>query len=158
MKFLEHTHIVHAAPEATIAANEDMFNGGIDSDVISMENAKSCVFLVIINMATTGSASIQILAADDVTPTNTSAISFRYKQITGPDTQGNTTETKTLVAGAASDLIYAIEADAAKLAELGYGYIQFQAQEKSNHPVNGAVCAFLMGLRSAEDNTPTQLV
>ena len=156
MKFLEHAHIVHAAPKALVPACEDIFNGGIDSDVINMKNAKSAVFVITI-CAGTGSASVQILACDDATPTTTSAVSFNYKLIQAPDTQGATTETQTLVAGGDSDRIYVCEVDAAKLAELGYGYVQMQAIEKSNFPVDGAVTAFLLGLRSAEDQLATQV-
>jgi len=159
-KFLEHVHMIHAFPTATVPANEDIFagnSGDVLSDVINMENAKSAIFIVTI-CGGTGSASIQMLAADTAVPANTSAISFLYKAITGPDTQGATTETKTLVAGGASDMIYVLEADSAKLAELGYGYLQVQVLEKVDMPVNGAITAFLMGLRSAEDVTPTQLV
>ena len=157
-KFLEHVHIVHGAPKGIIAACEDIFNGDPASDVVNMENAKSAVFIITI-CAGTGSASVQLLAADTATPTTTSAVSFLYKMIQAPDTQGATTETKTLVAGGDSDRIYVCEVDAAKLAELGYGYVQLQALEKDNFPVDGSITGpILMGLRSAEDVTPTQVV
>jgi len=160
-KFLEHCHIVHGYPNATIPAAEDVFagnSGDVLSDVVNMENAASAIFIITLT-AGTGSASIQILAADDATPTTTSAVSFLYKAITAPDTQGATTETKTLVAGAASDMIYVCEVDAIKLAEVGYGYVQMQALEKLNRPVDGHITGpILLGLRSAEDVTPTQLV
>ena len=159
MKFLEHAHIVHAAPAALIAANEDIWNGDVATDVISMANAKSCVFMIIQN-AGTGSASVQIFACSTVTPTATAAISFSYKRITAGDTHGATTETKLLrtTGGATgSNCIYVIEVDAAKLAEHGYKYVQLDATEASNFPVDGAIVAFLMGLRSAEDALGTQL-
>ncbi|MBT8489649.1 MAG: hypothetical protein KJN62_01235, partial [Deltaproteobacteria bacterium] len=106
MKFLEYSHIVHAAPAAIIAANEDIYNGGIASDVISMANAESCVFMIIQNAGVTGSASVQIFACSTVTPTATSAISFKYKRITSGDTHGATTETKLLRTTAGADQIY----------------------------------------------------
>jgi len=155
--FLEQTHIVHACPTAVVAAAEDVFGGNIASDVINMENAKSCVFIITLGGGT-GSATVQIVASDAATPANTTAISFNYKQITVPDTQGATTEAKSVVCGAASDTIFVIEASAAKLAEAGYGYIYLEAAEKVAFPKDGAIMAFLMGLRSAEDVTPTQVV
>ena len=157
MKFLEHAHIVHAAPAAVIAANEDIYNGDIASDIISMANAESAVFMIIQNSGVTGSASVQIFACDDVTPTNTSAISFKYKRITSGDTHGATTESVLLRTTAGADQIYVIEVEAAKLAETGYGYVQLSATEAVDSPVDGAVVAFLMGLRSAEDALGTQL-
>ena len=160
-KFLEHTHIVHGAPNAIIPAAEDVFAGNsadVLTDVCNMENAKSAIWIITLTSGT-GSSSIQILAADDATPTTTSAVSFMYKAITAPDTQGAMTETKTLLAGGASDMIYVLEVDAAKLAELGYGYVQLQALEYVNRPVDGHITGpILLGLRSAEDVTPTQLV
>jgi len=161
-KFLEHCHIVHGFDNAIVPAAEDVFAGNsanVMSDVVNMENAASAIFIITLN-AGTGSASIQILAADDATPTTTSAVSFLYKQITIPDTQGATTETKTLVAlGDVSGTIFVCEVDAIKLAEVGYGYVQMQALEKLNRPVDGTITGpILMGLRSAEDVTPTQVV
>ncbi|MGV7223283.1 MAG: hypothetical protein ACQ9MH_17360 [Nitrospinales bacterium] len=155
--FLENTHIVHACPLSICAAFEDVFGGDIASDVINMENAKTAVFIITLGGGT-GSATVQIVAADDATPNNTTAISFNYKQITAPDTQGATTEAKSVVVGGASDTIFVIETSAAKLAEAGYGYIQLEAAEKVAFPRDGSVMAFLMGMRSAEDVTPTQVV
>lgn len=157
MKFLEHAHIVHAARKAHIAANEDIYNGGIASDVINMKMAKSAVFMIIQNTGVTGSASVQIFACSNATPSATSAISFSYKRITSGDTQGATTETKLLRTTAGEDQIYVIEVDAAKLAETGYGYVQMDVTEAVDSPVDGGVVAFLTGLRSAEDALSTQL-
>ena len=162
-KFLEQVHVVHGAREAVIPASEDIWAGNtanVMCDVVNMENAASAVWIITLTGGT-GTASIQILAADDATPTTTSAVSFMYKAITGPDTQGVTTETKTMLAGHAtlSDMIYVLEVDAAKLAELGYGYVQLQALEHLDRPVDGHITGpILMGLRSAEDVTPTQVV
>jgi hypothetical protein len=156
-KFLEHTHIVHCCPLAISAAFEDVFGGDIASDVINMENAAAAVFVITLGGGT-GSATVQILAASDNAAAATTAISFQYKEITAPDTQGATTEAKSVVVGGASDTIFVIEASAAKLAELGYGYIQLFAEEKVAFPKDGSVMAFLTGLRSAEDVTPTEVV
>ena len=156
-KFLEHTHLVDPYPVTVAASLADMFAGEPSSDVINMENAKSAVF-IIKTAGGTGSASIQIVCVDAITAaTTTTALSFNYKTITTPDTQGATTESKTLVV-AGTDNIYAIEVDAAKLAEVGYSYIRLTATEKVAKPLSGTITAFLMGLRSAEDVTPTQLV
>ena len=157
MKFLEHTHVVVTNPIALNAACEDQFQGSVKSDVINMENAKSCVFVIHCTEGT-GTASITIVCVDAVTAaTTTTALSFNYKQITTPDTQGATTEAKALVVSA-TDKIFVLEVDAAKLAEVGYPYICMLSTEKSPFPIGGTVHAFLMGLRSAEDVTPTQLV
>jgi len=160
MKFLEHTHIINCNPIALNAACEDQFQGSVKSDVINMENAKSCVFVIHCTEGT-GTASITIVCVDAVTAaTTTTALSFNYKQCCAtatPDLQGATTEAKALVVSA-TDKIFVLEVDAAKLAEVGYPYICMLSTEKSPFPIGGTVHAFLMGLRSAEDVTPTQLV
>ena len=155
MKFLEHTHIVNAHPIALMAAAEDMFAAAVESSVINMENAKSCVFFIKCTEGT-GSASIVISAVDAFSVAATTAISFKYKIITTADVQGATLESKDLVVSG-SDKIFALEVDAAKLAEAGYGYIRMTATPKVDKPLHGSITAFLMGLRSAEDVTPTVL-
>ena len=157
--FLEGTHIVHCCPLATCAAFEDVFGGDIASDIINMENAQTCVFIVTLGGGT-GAATVQIVASDDASGSNTAAISFNYKQITAPDTQGATTEAKSVVVGGASDTIFVIEASAKKVAEQGYQYILLEAAEAPSldFPKDGSVMAFLTGLRSAEDVSPTQVV
>jgi len=160
MKFLEHTHIINSHPIALCAAAQDFLTGGVESDVINMENAKSCVFIIKCTEGT-GTASITIVCVDAITAaTTTTALSFNYKQCcaTGtPDLQGATTETKDLVVSA-TDKIFVLEVDAAKLAEVGYPYIRMLSTEKSAFAIHGTAMAFLMGMRSAEDVTPTQLV
>ena len=157
MKFLEHTHVVDVAAVAIVPAAEDQFASDIKYDVINMENAKSAVFLIKC-LAGTGTASVKLWCVDAITAASSSTqLSFSYKTITGPDTQGATTEAKELVVSG-SDKIYALEVDAAKLSEVGYSYVVMTAEEKSAFPVDGAVVAFLMGMRSAEDVTPTQVV
>lgn len=158
MKFLEHVHMVNGVTSAQQAAGEDMYNGGIASDVVSMKNAESAVFIIKQLAGVTGAASVQIFACDDVTPTNTSAISFYYKTVTSADTHGATTETKLLATTAGANQTIMIEVPAAKLAEVGYEFVQLDITEKTNDAVDGTVVGpILMGLRSAEDALGTQV-
>lgn len=158
MKFLEFCHFVQSVTSGEQAAGEDVYNGGIDSDVVSMKNAESALWIVNQLAGATGAASIQIFACDNVTPSNTSAISFYYKRITSGDTHGATTETKLLATTAGENQMYAIEVPAAKLAEVGYEFVQLSLTEKTNNPVDGGVIGpILGGLRSAEDVLATQL-
>ena len=156
MKFLEHAHLVNSHPIALCADAGDMFDSNVESDVISMANAKSCVFLIKCPEGT-GTASIVISAVNDFTSvTATTALSFKYKTITVADTHSATTEAKVLVVSG-SDKIFALEVDAAKLAETGYDKIRMTATPKADFPLHGTITAFLMGLRSAEDITATVL-
>lgn len=161
MKALEFTHLVHGQRSAHQAAGEDMYDGGIVGDVVNMANAESAVFYIVQLAGVTGTATVQIFAADDATPTTTAAISFYYRNVTAGNTPGAVTEAKTLVTTAAADQVYEIEVPAAKLAEVtafAAQYIQFSALEKVNDAVDGLVLGpILHGLRSAEDNIGTQL-
>lgn len=158
MKLLEHCHFVQSVLAANQAAGEDMYDGGFDTDVVSMKNAESAVWIVQQLAGVTGAASIQIFACSTVTPTATSPISFYYKRITAGDTHGATTETKLLATTAGADQSYVIEVPAAKLAEVGYEFVQLSLTEKTNDPVDGTIVGpILCGLRSAEDALGTQL-
>ena len=159
LKMIERCHLVQSVTSGEQAAGEDMYNGNIVSDVVSMRNAETATWIIQQLAGVTGTATIEIFACDDVTPTNTSAISFYYKRITSGDTQGATTETKALRTTAGADQCYLIEVDAAKLAEVGaYGYVQLRATEADNSPVDGTIIGpILSGLRSAEDALGTQL-
>jgi len=158
MKLLEHCHFVQGVTSSNQAAGEDMYNGGIAGDVVSMKNAKSAVWIVQQLAGETGRASIYIAACDDASATNSANVSFLYKRITSGDTHGTTTETKELATTAGADQMYVIEVDAAKLAEQGYEFVQMVVTEKTNNPVDGTIVGpILCGLRSAEDALGTQL-
>jgi hypothetical protein len=158
MGLLERCHFVQSVTATQQAAGEDMYNGNISSDVVSMENAQWATWVVQQLTGNTGNATIMIYACDNVTPSNTAQISFYYKRITSGDTPGATTETKTLVTTAGSNQLYVIEVKADKLAEQGYGYVQLICNEKTDDPVDGTVVGpILSGLRSAEDALATQL-
>jgi hypothetical protein len=150
--FLEHNHPIHIAPKANQAAGEDMFNGNIASDVISLENAHGAVFIVTTLSNAGGTASCRVLACDDTTPTATVAVSFRFKAIEAPDTLNSQGESKAYQTSTAHDMVYVFEVDAAKLAEQGYKYCQFEAVEDDDAAVDGSVVGFLTGLRYKEDD------
>jgi hypothetical protein len=158
MNFLEHFHPVHAFPKAIIAANEDIFNGDPASDVISMENAQTAVFLII-NNSGIGNATIEVFACDDTTPTTTTAISFLVRSISAADTQVDAlTESKAFLTSTGMDMIYIVEVDQAKVNEVsGRKYVQLRCAEVTNQPVDGAIAAFLTGMRYTEDDPGTQV-
>ena len=159
--FLELNKVIHCAPSAVIAANEDFYDGAaaalIASDVISMANADGAVFVLIQNANAGGNSSVRICACDDTTPTTTVAVSFQYQMITAPDTIASVGESKALLTSTGADIIYVLEVDAAKVAEEGYKYVYLQSVEVTNNGVDGAVFAFLTGLRYKEDDPGTQV-
>jgi hypothetical protein len=159
--FLENNQVIHCAPTAVIAANEDFFDGAaaalIASDVISLKNADGAVFVFIQNTNAGGNSSIRICACDNNTPTTTVAVSFRYQIIEAPDTIASVGESKALLTSIGADIIYVLEVDAAKVAEEGYEYVYCQSVQVTNAEVDGAMFGFLTGLRYKEDNPGTQM-
>ena len=89
---LEKTRPVHAMNSNFIAANEDIFNGSPASDVINLENAEGVLFIIACNAnAGSGAATATVLACDDVTPSNTAAVPFKYQVLSASDVLGATT-------------------------------------------------------------------
>jgi len=150
--FLETTHPIHIAPSGTIAANEDIFNGDPESDVISLKQAHGAVFTIVTNTNAGGTATVLVYSCDDTTPTNTTPIAFRYRWIESPDTLhpvSDATSTGFLTSTGA-DMIYQIEVDAADVTS-GYEYLQLHCKEKDNNAVDGAIFGQLVNLRYKED-------
>ena len=157
-KFLENNHVVHCAPTATIAAAEDCGNTSMPCDVMSMANADGAVFIHVTMANLGGNSTIFICAADNVTPTTTVAVSFRYQTIQAPNTILATGESVGLLTSTAADIVYVLEVDSAKIAEQGYKYVQCVAEETTATAVDGAIVGFLTGMRYKEDDMGTQVV
>ena len=158
--FLEKFFCVVGQTNAMIAACEDIYNGNIAGDVVSLAEADGAVFLIAQLANAGGNATIQIYACDDTTPTTTVPIAFNYREIDSPDTQGNVTAATSagFVTSTGANVLYAIEVDAKELASLGYEYIQFIATEDTNAAVDGCVIGpILTGLRYKEDVGATQV-
>ena len=154
--FLENNHVVHCVPTASIADASDMWAGNADSDVLSLANADGAVFMVVQTVGT-GSASVRICACNNTTPTTTVAVSFRYLDISAPDTVLASGEATSYLLSTGTDIVTIFEVDAAKVAEQGYEYVYLNADEvNAAGDVEGAIIGFLTGLRYKEDDIGTQ--
>lgn len=155
MLLSESTHIVTG-----IAPVADAFAGTVSSDVVNMEGCSGVRFIVHIGVGTTGTSTLTVEACDDVTPSNTTAIAYNYKQITSGDTDvafaAATTAGFTTTAG--SNKIIIIDVPASAIASTGYGYIRLKAVEVANDPVLGGVLIEQYGLRYAQSVTDTAIV
>ena len=138
----------------------DAFSGTVYSDVISMKEHKTIVFLVHKGVGATGTSTITIQACDDVTPSNTSAVPFRYQEITSGDTAGAITDATTagFTTTAGSSQLYAIYVDASDLASSGYGYVRLKAVEVANDPVLGGIIAILDDAKYEQEVQNTAIV
>ena len=159
--FLENNHVVHVMPTAQLTSGADLYDGVaatiLNTDVLSLANADGAVFILTTSVGT-GAASVRICACDDVTPTTTVAVSFRYLALDTPDTILASGEATSYLTSTGTDIVYVFEVDAAKVAEQGYEFVYFNADEVTDTgDQEGAVVGFLTGLRYKEDDPGTQV-
>ena len=155
--FIENNWVVHCAPSSVIAAAEDSQDTSFDCDVMSLANADGAVFIHVTMANVGGNSTLYICACDDTSPTTTVPVSFRYQTVQAPNSILAAGESKGLLTSTAANIVYICEVDAAKVAEQGYEYVQFQAVEVTNNAVDGAAVGFLTGLRYKEDNIGSQV-
>lgn len=119
----------------------DAFDTVQRTDVYNMKNYIGCEFLIIKGVGTTGTSTITVNACDDTTPSNRTAIPFRYRAQTSGDTWGAVTAATAsgFTTTAGSNQIYEIIVDGAEIAKTGYGYVELTATEVVNSPVVGCI-------------------
>jgi hypothetical protein len=154
--FLENNHVIHVAPNTLVAANEDIFNGSPASDVISLKTASGAVFIIATNANAGGNATVQVYSCDDVTPTNTVPIAFKYRRVTAADTQGAISDATSagFLTSTGANMVYIIEVDARDSYD-GYSYCQLKCTENTDAAVDGAIVGFRTGLRYPQNSVAT---
>lgn len=144
-------HIINALAPVDI-------NGGANSDVWSMKDCSHAS--IIIKLGVTGAAStVTVEECDDFTPTNSTAIAFKYAAETtaGGDTLGSLTAATT--AGFATStndgVFYVIEIDVEELSE-GYPCLRVVFSDPSAATF-ADVTVVLTGLSYQGDQNRTQI-
>lgn len=137
----------------------DAFSGTVYSDVVNVKNLGKVLFVLVVGVGTTGTSTITVQACDDVTPSNRTAIPFRYREILTGDTEGTiTAATATgFTTTAGSSKLIAVEIDESDLAATGYGYVQLKAVESANDPVLGGILV-IAEAKLAGATKPTAIV
>lgn len=120
----------------------DAFAGAdVRSDIVSMRGYAGIQFIVHWGVGVTGTTTLQVKASDDASASNVTAIPFRYKRITSPDTNG--TETAVAATGllttAGSNQIYVIEVNADDVFATGYSFVLLEADEGTDSPLLGGI-------------------
>jgi hypothetical protein len=129
----------------------DAFAGTAATDIIEVQG-EGILFTIFKGVGTTGTSVITVLACDDTTPSNTSAVPFKYRISTTPDTWGEWTDVANtgFTTTAGSNQLYEVWAAAEAQASTGYAYVKLVATESVNDPVVGAVLAQVVGGRYKE--------
>ena len=145
-------------PEIGLVPVADCYAGGVTSDVINMKHYAYGGFLIFQGaIEDTGVSNVvTVLACDDTTPTNTTAMAFRHR------TKNNTAQWGALTAATSAGYnfnsnntnangVYWVEfsADDIEAAQSGYEYVQLSIAETANKTVTAGVLFFGWGVRYA---------
>ena len=140
----------------------DAFAGTVRSDVVRGGNHRSVTFLIIKGAGATGTSTITVEANDDVTPTNSTAIPFKYRACTTGDTWGALTDATTagFATTAGSSQLYEIIVDTDELGHqgTGYKYVSLKAVEVVDSPVLGGILIMMNQPRIAQATPATAIV
>ena len=129
----------------------DAYDTSAATDVIKMPG-EGILFTRFDGIGTTGTDTITVLACDNVTPSNTHAVAFKYRVSTTPDTWGDWTEATVtgFATTAGTNQVYQIWVAAEEQAHVGYAYVKLVFTELVNDPVISSVMATLIGARYKE--------
>jgi hypothetical protein len=120
-------------------ANEDLFNGNLTTDIMSLANYGYALFWIVKGAGATGTAVVTIESCDDTSGTTTTAIAYDYSVCTSGNTIGSITAATssgfTTTAGANQSYMIAIGADELSGTDK---YVRMVMTESANDPVDGA--------------------
>jgi hypothetical protein len=154
-RLIETIHFVKGLDPVADAFDDS--GGAVVSDVVDMSEYNTVLFVIHYGVGTTGTQLFTVLACDDVTPNNSSAIPFHYRQILTTDVPGDMTAATTagFTTTAGSSKIVVIEASAAALAGdgNGYGYIQLSCTEPADHPCLAGITIIMTDPRYGIEST-----
>ncbi len=136
----DNLHYVNA-----LAPVADAFAGTANSDIIKVAGAVGIEFLVMTGVGATGTSTFTVDACDDVTPSNTQAVPFWYKEVTSDP--GDTTWTLATATGwtraTGTNAMFRIWVPADIIGDEGYSYARLTAVEVADSPVLGGIVAIL---------------
>lgn len=154
-----HFHQVLTADGTTAGTPlDDQFDSDIDSDIVSMEKYNKCYFLMYIGAVTsTPTQTLTVIPCSDATPTlTTTAIPFRYKIITAPDTNSAWATSSSLLTTTGASQIYVIEVNAEDLplvSGVKYEYVKLHIVETAGDACLAGIIIIMDEPRYAEDVT-----
>ena len=132
----------------------DFGAAGVSSDVIDMSGHNKVLFVIHKGVGATGTGVLTIEACDDVTPTNTTAVPFRYRETDASDVLGTLTEAA--AAGytptAGTGIIIVVEADAVEIRKAGatFEFVRLTLTETTDSPVLAGITVILAEPRYSE--------
>ena len=135
-------------------AHEDLFNGNLTTDIISLANYGSAIFVLTKGPGATGTAVITVESCDDTSATTTTAVAYNYRVCTSGNTWGDITAATssgfTTTAGANQNYMVEIRDDQLSGTDK---YVRAVFTESANDPVDGSVISIGMNAKFPQDAT-----
>jgi hypothetical protein len=139
-------------------AHEDLFNGNLTTDIISLANYGSAIFVLTKGPGATGTAVVTVESCDDTSATTSTAVAYNYAVCTSGNTWGNITAATssgfTTTAGA--NQCYLIEIRDDQLSGTDK-YVRAVFTESANDPVDGSVVSLGMNPKYPQD-APKEMI
>ena len=158
-------HDAHFHQSLTVDGTEagtplaDQWDSGLRSDIVSMAKYNKAYFLVYWGVGATHQLGITVIPCDDASASaTTTAIPFRYKIVTAPDTNAAWVASSDFTTTVGSSQLYVIEVKAEDLplvSGVKYEYCYLQMDEDTNAAALGGVIIIMDEARIAEDITDT---
>lgn len=148
MYFLEQCRFVNA-----LAPIADAFAGTVYPAGVKVAEIGRACFIVQKGVGTTGTSTLTILAGDDASPLNETAVAFHYRRVQSDNTTIGAVTAATSAGfdtTAGSGDMYILEIDTQALAASGYKYVHLKAVEVTNSPVLLSVLFIGTELRYAD--------
>ena len=128
--------------------------GGVSSDIVDMSGYNKCIFVIQKGVGVTGTGVLTIEACDDVTPTNTTAVPYRYRETTAADVMGTLTEATAtgFTPTAGSNIMVVVEVDAVEVRKAGatFEFVRLTMSETTDSPVLAGIMFVLYEPRYSE--------
>lgn len=139
----------------------DAFAGTVNSDVHSMRQFDEAMFIIYYGVGATGTTVITVEACDNVTPSNTTAIVFWYREMQTGDTDGAWTKAAaagfTITAGSGNIIQIMVKAADVAAAKVE-GFVRLNCVEGVDSPILGGIMFAGINGRYQEDINATTIV
>jgi hypothetical protein len=158
-RLFQQIHPVHVGTSGFITNCEDLFNSDPASDIVSLANYESCLFLIMTGTnASVGSATITVESCDDAAGSTTTAIAYHYWACTTADTWGNMVaeDSAGFTTSATSNNMYAIEVNRSELSGTDK-FVRLKCTEVGTDAVDGMFTCILGNPRYKQEVKPTAL-
>jgi len=132
-----------------LAPNADAFAATVYTDVFEVDG-EGAVFIVWYGTnAAVGASTMTVVACDDTTPTNSTAVIFQYRVSTTFDTWGAWTAATAagITVGGSADSMWQVFVPAAEFASEGYAYCRGVFVESVDQVADGVVLAGVVNPR-----------